>query len=132
LAEILADVAREAGPEAAVDEYRSLREEHDDAGRYDFREQTLSRVSRMYVEAGNPDAALAVLAGAKEFFGGSPSVYFNEALVKFGQQDAEGARASLQQALAVDPDFEPAKQALARLDAMETQAESEPDDGSNE
>ena len=57
LANVLADVAREYGPEAAIDEYRAMREKHEGAGRYDFREETLSRLSRVHSEAGDFEGA---------------------------------------------------------------------------
>jgi tetratricopeptide (TPR) repeat protein len=125
LVDVLADVARESGPDAAIDEYRSLREEHEIAGRYDFREETLSLLSRRYAGAKDFDGALAVLDGAKEFFGDSPSVYSNEGMVKFGAQDPEGARESFEAALALDPEFEPVKRALAQLEAMMERAAAE-------
>jgi hypothetical protein len=118
LANQLADVARESGPEAAIDEYRALREEHAIAGRYDFREATLSSLSRMYASAKDFDSALTVLDGAKEFFGDSPSLFTSEGMVKFGAQDLDGAKASFEKALALDSEFEPAKRALAQLTAM--------------
>jgi hypothetical protein len=118
LVDVLAEVAKESGPEAAIDEYRAMREEHESAGRYDFREESLSRLSRRHAESGDFDGALAVLDGAKEFFGDSPSVYTNEGMIKFSQGDLEGARASFTQAVEIDPDFGWAKQSMARLEEM--------------
>ena len=129
LVDVLADVATESGPSAAIDEYRAMRVEHEGAGRYDFREETLSRLARVYSEAGDSEGALAVLDGAKEFFGDSPSLYTNEGMIKFSQGDLEGARASFTQALEVDPDFGWAKQSLARLEEMMKRSAAAEDSG---
>ena len=61
---------------------------------------------------------MAILDGAKEFFGDSPSLYFSEGMTRFSQKDLEGARASFEEALARNPDFVPAKRALGQLEAM--------------
>ena len=131
LVNVLADVGRESGPAAAIDEYRAMRDEHEGAGRYDFREETLSRLARVYTDEGDSKGALAVLDGAKEFFGDSPSLYTNEGMIKFSQGDLEGARASFTQALEIDPDFGWAKQSLARLEEMMKRS-APPADGGEE
>jgi len=118
LVDLLAEKVRASGPGAAINEYRRLRDEHRDAGRYDFREESLSRLARGFAETGDFESALAILDGAKEFFGDSPSLYFSEGMTRFSQKDLDGARASFEEALARDAEFVPAKRALGQLEAM--------------
>jgi hypothetical protein len=129
LIDVLTDVARASGPEAAIDDYRALREEHEIAGRYDFGERTLTGLSQRFAEAREFDKALAVLDGAKEFFGDSASLYTSEGMVRFGAGDLEGSRASLEKALELDPDFAWARTLIARQDAMAESTTAEGDDG---
>jgi tetratricopeptide (TPR) repeat protein len=126
LPNVLAEVATESGTAAALDEYRSLRADHYGAGRYDFREESLSSLARTFAEAGDSESALAVLDGAKEFFADSPSLHFNKGMIRFGQRDLEGARGSFEKALTLDADFEPAKRALGRLIPMMEPTSGEP------
>jgi len=125
LADVLAETARDSGPEAALEQYRALRAEHLGTGRYDFSEQTLSRLARMYAEANEFDQALAILAGAGEFYDSSPSLATNTGMVHFARGDLEAARSSFEQAVEIDPEFAPARGALARIEVMLSQPDTE-------
>ena len=122
---VLAEAARATGPQAAIDDYRALREEHEIAGRYDFREESLVGLARMYAGAKDFESAQAVIDGAKDFFGDSPSLYSSEGMVKFSAGDLEGARSSFEKALKLDPQSDSARQALTRLEAMLAKPEPE-------
>jgi tetratricopeptide (TPR) repeat protein len=119
LVSILEEVTRDSGPAAAIDEYRNLRAEHEISGRYDFEETSLTRLAQQLARAGDIDAAIALLQGAEEFFGNSPSLFANQGMLEWGRRNFEGARERYEKALAVDPEFAPARQALEKLDSME-------------
>lgn len=125
LVDVLAETARASGAETALERYRELRAEHYGAGRYDFSEETLSRLARKSVEAKAFDDALTILDGASEFYGRSASLVTNMGMVHFARGDLDAARSSFQQAVEIDPDFAPAGRALAQIEAMLSQAASE-------
>ena len=130
LVSVLTQVARESGAAGALDEYRSLRAEHEISGRYDFGEESLTRLARTLAEAGDSEGAMAALVGAEEFFGDSPSLYANQGMLEWGRRNLQGARSSYEKALAIDPELGPAQRALERLDGLlQQQASESPESG---
>jgi tetratricopeptide (TPR) repeat protein len=115
---ILGEEARESGSGAALEKYRTLRSEHESAGRYDFREETLTRLARGFAETGDFEPALEILDGAMEIFPGSPSLHTSKGMVELGRGDFEAARVSFEAALSLDPEFESARRGLAHLESM--------------
>jgi tetratricopeptide (TPR) repeat protein len=115
LAAVLADAAATKGAPAAVDEYKKLRQQNAESGRYDFRPQQLTIAAERLGYAGKPGEALALLKATVALFPDSAdaAASLGGALARAG--DKASAEAELQRALTLDPDNFMAKGALERL-----------------
>jgi tetratricopeptide (TPR) repeat protein len=64
------------GVAAAVTQYRELRRDQMTSGTFNFGEWEINELGRRLIEAGRPDAAIAVLEMNAEFYPGSGSIQF--------------------------------------------------------
>lgn len=113
----LSETALASGPDAALDEFKTLREEYEDAGVYDFRDQTLMSLAQAAFEAGKLEAALQVLEGGLEIYPDSANLHAFMGMARMQSGDADGARTSFRRALEIDPENSGAKRGLARLES---------------
>lgn len=111
----LAGRIAEAGVDAAIADYRELREEYLTAGAYDFGERPLLRAAESRLVAKQPGDALALANLAVELFAGSSMAHHlrGEALLAGG--DREAARAAFAKSVELDPENPMAGKRLAEL-----------------
>jgi hypothetical protein len=116
LDEELVEVARDRGAAAAVERYGTLRREHRDDGRYDFRPQVLTTAATRLAEDGKAEEALALARLGVEQH---PDVARMHALLGLllRRSDRAAAAVALRRALELDPQMDSARQALQELEA---------------
>lgn len=123
LVRVLAETYSREGLNAALDEYRSLRQEHFAAGRYDFRDRTLNSLARIATDAGNTEDALAVLEANQEMYPDSADVEAAFGFLYLQTEDSEKAEASFRRALDLDPENGNARFGLSRIEPTEEKKE---------
>jgi tetratricopeptide (TPR) repeat protein len=92
------------GLDAAVEEYRRLREESYGSGSFDFREKTLNRLARDLARRDENAAALRFLELNLEHHPDSSTAHFLSGEIHRSQGEVEKARASYRRALELDPE----------------------------
>ena len=112
----LGEVARAEGPDAALETYDTLKEEHYGAGRYDLRSGTLDQLGVAYAQGGKPDEARKVLEGNAARHPDSADTQATLGFVLMRAGDTAAARAAYERALELVPDHEGATRGLALLD----------------
>jgi len=100
----LSDVARHQGVDAALAEFQRLRNEHEDAGRYDLRPGSLFDFARGLIQAGQPQSALPVMDALHELAPDMGDGYALRAQVEVLLGRFDAARQHLDQARKVEPD----------------------------
>ena len=101
LTDILLITGVREGADAAVRQYRDLRNRYYGRGAYDFGEDTLLSVARRLANA-RPEVAIPLAELNMEFFPRSVNTLVTKAIAQAGRDD-EGAVATLKQALELDP-----------------------------
>lgn len=114
----LGGVYQESGLDAALGQYREMRENHFAAGRYDFRPGTLSGLAQKMLEAGKTDDALAVLEANRELHPESAEVESTFGFFHLQQGDLAKAEAAFEKALELDPEDRGANFGMARIKSM--------------
>ena len=99
----LQDALDSGGIEAAIEEYRRLREESYGGGGFDFRESTLNRLARRLARQ-DEDAALRLLQLNLEHNPDSSTAHFLSGEIYRSKDETEKAKKSYQRALELDPD----------------------------
>jgi hypothetical protein len=112
----LSETALASGPDVALDEFKSLREEYEGAGVYNFRAETLMSLAQAAFEAGKLDAAVQVLDGGLEIFPESADMHSFMGMAKMQGGDASGATQSFEKALELDPENSGAKRGMMMLE----------------
>jgi tetratricopeptide (TPR) repeat protein len=116
LSDMLAETAASKGVQAAVDQYRTLRESSLEAGLYDFRDRSFIGAARRLRGEQKTEEAVALLQNATSIFPKSSDAAATLGMLLLDKGDKEGARAQLVRALELNPDNRGAKFALDRLD----------------
>jgi len=108
-------IAADEGLEAAIADYRELREEYLELGAYDFSERPLNSLGERLVASGKVEIAKGVLALNAELHADSARAHelLGEALLANGERDA--AHAAFAKSLELDPDNPPLKNKLDEL-----------------
>lgn len=116
LTSILSDTVETEGVDAAMAQYKELKDEHFGEGLYDFRERIFGELAQEAFEAGNLEAAMGILNGSLEIYPESADLhaFLGMALIQTG--DATAAAASFEKALELDPDNVNAKRGKAMLE----------------
>lgn len=116
LTSILNETVGSEGVDAAMAQYKEMKDEYYGAGVYDFRERIFGELAQDAAEAGKIDAALQVLRSALEIYPESADLhaFLGMALIQSG--DAAGAAGVLEKALELDPDNASAKRGKAMLE----------------
>lgn len=115
LAAALTRAHSEGGAEAAVTEYRRLREDHFGSAAYDFTEWKLLGVAEELAKTGDPAAAEALIDLNLEYFPDSSDTQMFRARLYGFQGKAELAVEILEGLVAADPENENAKRMLDRM-----------------
>jgi len=116
LTDILLQTALRQGPEAAVTQYRELRERHYGRGAYDFGEETILNAVRR-LSAARPEAAITLAQLNLEFFPKSVNSLVALAIAQ-SRDSEEMAVATLKRALEIDPDNGEIKGRLFQLEEV--------------
>jgi hypothetical protein len=103
LADILARIALEKGPDAAVAQYRDLRAQYFGRQSYDFGEETLF-ISAEKVLRVKPASAIPLLRLNLEFYPKSVRNYAQIAFAYTRDLDDDSAMAALEKALEIEPE----------------------------
>jgi tetratricopeptide (TPR) repeat protein len=113
--DVLTLKAEEEGADAAIDEYKRLREEYYGSYSYDFREFVLANVAESVARGGDSPGAVRILEYNLELHPQSVTTYFTMAQVHQAAGNTDGAIQALERALEIDPDNGFFKQQLQRL-----------------
>jgi hypothetical protein len=103
LSDIVARTAVEKGPDAAVAQYRELREQYYGRQSYDFGEETLLTSAQQVVRV-KPASSIPLLRLNIEFYPKSARSYIQIAFAFTRSLDDESAIATLEKALEIEPD----------------------------
>lgn len=113
---ILAETVEQSGVDAAVTQYRELREKDMATGRYDFSEPTLIEVARAQAGKGNLDVALKLAELDAEFYPKSENLdmQLGDLYLQKGEKDKAFSRFKM--ALEQNPNSNRAKARIADLE----------------
>lgn len=103
LSDIVAKTAFEKGPDAAIAQYRDLRERYYGGQTYDFREDSLLNAAEKLIRV-KPALALPILQLNLEFYPKSVRSYARMAYASTRLLDDESAMSALEKALEIEPD----------------------------
>lgn len=103
LSEIVSQTVKEKGAEAAIAQYRDLRQRYSGTQAYDFSDATLIGVARQLANA-RPSDAIALLQLNLEFNPRSAASYAELSYAYTRKLDDDGAISALEKALAIEPD----------------------------
>ena len=112
----LLDVVNQKGITAAVERYRQLRKNETLTGRYNFGEWEINELARRLFEAGNLDAAIAMLEVNGEFYPKSAAIDFQIAEIHFLRGEKDKALARYRTTLEKAPEHQLAKARIAEIE----------------
>lgn len=112
---LLEIVTRDGAP-AAVAKYRQLRRDEALTGRYDFGEWEINELARRLREAGNLEAAIAILEMNGEFYPRSTAIDLEIAEMHLARGEGEKALARYWSVLVNAPDNVRARQRIAEIE----------------
>jgi hypothetical protein len=116
LTDIVLQTALRQGPDAAVTQYRDLRERYYGRGAYDFGEETILNAVRR-LSAARPEAAVSLAQLNLEFFPRSVNTLVALAIAQTRESD-EAAIATLKRALEIEPENGEIKGRLFQLEEV--------------
>jgi hypothetical protein len=116
LTDILLLTSVREGADAAVAQYRELRDRHYGRGAYDFGEETLLSAARRLGQA-RPELAIPLADLNLEFFPKSVNSLVVKAIAQ-SRRDEEGAIATLKQALEIEPNNGEVKGRLYQMEEV--------------
>lgn len=114
---VLSERIAAGGIDAAVAEYRSLREKHYGSFAYDFSEGTLNAYAAQLAEQDKNAEAMRVLQLNAEYYPRSSATMFFMGQLHLQSGEAAEAKASFEKALEFDPNNQGAKRALEKMSA---------------
>ena len=113
---VLLDTVEKDGVDVGISRYRELKQEYFGSGSYDFSPSTLTSVAETLAQSrGDMDGAVKVLDLAVEMNPEDMATHLMRSQVLVFHGDKEGALASAQKALKLDPDNKMAKQIIDQL-----------------
>lgn len=115
ITDVLASTIAAAGVDAAIDEYRTLREAYHGSRAFDFRERPLLNVAQALASGGDAASALAILDLSISYFPTSTQSYTAKGQVHATAGETAEAIAAFEKALELDPENPVAQQRLAEL-----------------
>ncbi len=115
LGALLMKTTHEKGADAAIADYRKLRDQYYGSGAYDFSPASLNDLAGQLSEARDFDSALKFLNLNLEFSPKDAGTYVAMGRVQMAKGDADAAKASFQKALDIDPQNRWAKRMLQQV-----------------
>ena len=112
----LLEIVNRDGAPAAVAKYRQLRRDDALTGRYNFGEWEINELARRLQEAGNVNAAIAILEMNGEFYPTSAAIDFGLAEMHLARGEREKALARYRAVLDKAPDHVRARQRIAEIE----------------
>lgn len=112
LEDVLAEVVKSEGVEAAVAKYRELRERYYGSYTFDFRDWRLLRLAESLAEQDKLDAAYRFIELNLELYPDHGMSYFTRGQLQRGQGDVEKAKSSYRKAAELMPEMAPRIQAM--------------------
>jgi tetratricopeptide (TPR) repeat protein len=117
----LFEVAAREGAQAAVARYRQLRRDDTLSGRYNFDEWEINELCRRLKDAGNQEAAIALLEMNSEFNPKSASIDWELGELYRNRGEADKALARYRAVLEKEPKMEPARRRIEELEKKKPQ-----------
>jgi hypothetical protein len=111
----LLEIVSKDGAAAAIAKYRQLRQDTMVAGKYNFGEWEINELARRLTEAGNTDAAIAILEMNGEFYPRSADIDFTIGELHRSRGERDKAVARYRSALEKAPQHQAAKRWLSEL-----------------
>lgn len=116
LTALVMKTTHDKGADAAITQYRQLRDQYYGSAAYNFQPQSLNEAALQLSDADkNYDAALKLLALNLEFSAKDANTYVTMARVQIAKGDKAGAQASLKSALDIDPNNRGAKMLMQQV-----------------
>ena len=113
---ILLEIVQKDGVAAAIARYRALRKEQTLSGRYNFGEWEINELARRLHEAGNSEAAIAILEMNGEFYPASSAIDFMIAELLLARGEREKALSRYRIVLTKSPDHAAARRRIQELE----------------
>ncbi len=104
LSSILSETVMMDGADAAIAQYKELKDEYYGAGLYDFREGVFGELAQRAFEAGKVDTATQILKSSLDLYPESADLHAFLGMALLQSGDPEGAAGSFDKALELDPD----------------------------
>ena len=115
IGDVLLATLESDGVEAAVSEYRELRDEYFGRAAYDFGQGPLNTVAETLARRGDMEEALSVIQMNVEYNGDQPFPHVLHAQILMQMEDREGAVAAMERAVELAPDSEQFRALLERM-----------------
>jgi hypothetical protein len=112
----LLEIVNKDGAAAATARYRELRTNQTLTGRWNFSEWEINELARKLRDAGNVDAAIAILEMNGEFYPKSPDIDFHLGEMHLARGERDKALVRYRAALEKAPNYTPAKMRIAEID----------------
>ena len=110
------EIVNKDGAAAATARYRELRANQSMTGRWNFGEWEINELARRLRDAGNVDAAIAILEMNGEFYPKSPDIDFHIGEMLLARGDKDKALARYRATLDKAPNYAPAKMRIAEIE----------------
>lgn len=115
IADVVVEAQGNGGAASGLAKYRELRTRYYGGQEYDFGETSLLTIAQRSMNAKKPDDAIAYLQANLEYFPKSARTYQAMAQARNAKGDRQGAIASLEKALELDPRSTQARNQLQQL-----------------
>ena len=112
----LFEIVNKDGAAAATSRYRELRKEQSLLGRYNFSEWEVNELARRLRDAGNLEAAIAILEMNVEFYPKSADIEFYLGELHLARGERDKALTRYRAALEKAPNYTPAKMRIAEIE----------------
>jgi hypothetical protein len=126
ITDIVWQTTRDQGVDAAIEQYRKLREQYFGRSTYDFSEEPLATIAQQLASF-RPDDAIALVKLNLEFYPQSVNSLVAMSLAQTRKHDDDGAIATLEKALEIDPSNGTIRGRLEQLKGFHRQKRETPD-----
>lgn len=123
MSSLLGQTVTEDSVDAAMAQYKELKEEHYGAGLYDFREGVFGEIAQAAFEAGKLETAKQILRSSLEIYPRSADLHAFLGMALLQSGDAAGAAEKFSQALELDPENAGAQRGKMMLEKMPQQGD---------
>ena len=126
ITDIVWQTTREKGVEAAIEQYRDLRKQYFGRNTYDFSDEPLATIAQ-YLSSFRPDDAIALAKLNLEYYPESINSLVALSAAQTRKRDDDGAIATLEKALEIDPSNGSIRGRLEQLKGFHRQKRQAPD-----